>query len=121
MARMKMVPAEKIPICRLIEENTDSQASAIMQIELLKKKYLRDEELEEVLKKRLETTDPQAYQMLCEIDKRQDKVIEEILYYAEHIRHINYLSNKLLKRFDVQGERRETHASQGNYLFGLFG
>ncbi len=121
MARMRMVKADKIPICRLIEENTDSQASAMMQAELLKKKYLKGEKLEDQLKERLKKTDPQAYHMLCEIDKQQDQVIADVLYYSEYIRKINYLSNKLLKRFDVQGERREAHDSYRNYLFGLFG
>jgi len=121
MAKMRLVRADKIPICRLVEENTDSQATAMMQAELLQKKYLRDEELEEILKEKLKRTDPEAYRLLCEIDRRQDKVIEDILYYAEHIRRINYQSNTLLKRFDVRGERREVNVGQGNYLFGLFG
>lgn len=118
MARMKMVPAEKIPICRLIEENTDSQASALMQAELLKKKYMHGEELEDMLKERLKQTDPHAYKILCAIDKQQDEIINEILRLAQHIRQINYQSNALLKKFDVRGERRQEHVDRFLRLFG---
>jgi len=85
---------------------------------------MKDEELEDLLKERLRQTDPVSFRMLCEIDKRQDRVIDEILYYAEHIRRINYLSNALLKRYDVKqktsptyhrGQTRNLFTSQKNY------
>jgi len=125
MAKMKMVQASKLPIARLVEENTDSQAAAMEQAEFLKKKYLKDEEIEDMLKERLKHTDPEAYKILCEIDKRQDAVINDVLYYAEHIRRINYLSNALLKRYDVKqktsptchrGQTRNLFTLQGNYI-----
>ena len=124
MAKMKMVQASRIPICRLIEENTDSQAAAMEQAESLKKKYMKDEKLEDQLKQRLQRTDPEAYKILCEIDKRQDAVINDVLYYAEHIRRINFLSNMLLKKFDVKqktspqkrGQTRNLFTLQGNYI-----
>ncbi len=125
MPKMRMVKMSKIPIARLIEENIDSQASAMLQARILRKKYMRDKEFEDLLKERLRQTDPEAYRMLCEIDKRQDRVIDEILYYAEHIRKINFLSNRLLKRYDVKqktsptyhrGQTRNLFTLQGNYI-----
>lgn len=112
MPRMKLVHKSKIPICRLIEENTDSQASAEEQKWLLRS-YLKDEQLEDLLKQRLKQTDPQAYQLLVEIDQRQDRVIDEIFRYAEHIRLINWKSNELLKRYDVERKSGASRKKEG--------
>lgn len=102
MAKAKLISRESIPIHKLVEENLESQVCALEQIQILKKQYLKNEKLEDLLKQRLKKTDPEGYQLLYEIDKRQDRVIDEILKYAEHIRKINFASNQLLKPLDVQ-------------------
>lgn len=106
MPRLKMVKAFSLPITRLIEENCDSQASTMIQAKLLQK-YNEYEKLEDQLKEYLKERDPYAYNLLCQIDKAQDEITDDLLYYADYIYRINHISNGLLKRFDCHGERRE--------------
>lgn len=111
MLRLRLVDIQKLPIVRLIEENTDSQATAMLQAELIKK-YNELEKEEDKLKERLKQTDPEAYQWLCHIDELQDKLIDELLYYANYIYKINHISNGLLKPFDVRGyQHRHEHVA----------
>ncbi|MBC7122540.1 MAG: hypothetical protein H5T94_04805 [Pseudothermotoga sp.] len=106
MPKAKMVKAGLLPIHKLIEEDIDSQASALELILTLKQKFAKVDREKDQLKRYLKERDPSAYHWLCRIDQEERSIIDEVIRLAEHIREINHQSNTLLKTFDVERKHK---------------
>jgi len=131
MGEARKVHLPPVTLCRLVEENMESQALALDQHEKLDEfeRGERDEEkLKEWIKTRITSTAGQhrkdlqyILQQIQKIDKAQDEAIEDIRRYAEIIRRINYRSNALLKFYDVKGPylRRTAPHEIRTPLFGI--
>ena len=117
MGKFREVNVPKIPLAYAIEENMDSQATALMclngiqkfqQFELLEdnlKNYIKEviENYESYSKERLFSVLNTILTKINIIDDEQDKIIEALEMQVRYIKKINYESNKRLKFYDVKG------------------
>jgi len=131
MGKARLIHIARIPVYKLIEENMESQANSRNQADLIDR-FNRWEMIEDELKEKLKywmvhSPSPyreifkNIYETIQKIDEAQDEIISDIYFFAQRTYYINFLSNGLLKRFDVTGpyKRRERHVAEP--LFGKLG
>ena len=127
--KARLVHLPPVPLYKLIQENTESQALALDQqekLDLFEEGERHEDQLKAWLKSRVASTSgahrEDLARVLAEIeaiDALQDPLIEDVRLYSEIIRRINWKSNGLLKFFDVKGPYVIQRSEIKTPLFGV--